>query len=142
MTERPWVCLKEGCPQIGRQCVALWMVMIACKAKLTTTSAKLQAAKWDFVFTFDHLKRHFSTVWPARAALPEHMKSNWQNYIQKVLYHVKQSSETHKLNVEGHILPFWTELTQDIRSTCTRFTKRLDRMRQDVSDSAKDPSFQ
>lgn len=107
------------------------------QGELATTSARLRAPKGALTATFDHLERHCSTMWVARAVLQERMKPTLRNYIQTVSDRGKQIPEAYQLNGQGDISSSETALTRDIRILCARTTKHLYRVHQDFSDSGK-----
>lgn len=54
--------------------------------------------------------------------------SNWQNYIQGVFDHDKQSTDTYHLNMEGEgdIMRFRTALSRDVPRICENISDHLD----------------
>lgn len=88
--------------------------------QLVTTSAKVQIAEGVINAAFYQLKKYSRTMRMATVAVTTWVKANLQNYVQKVFDHVKQSTETYQLNVEGGIASLTTVLFQDVRKICAK----------------------
>lgn len=66
-------------------------------------SARLQVSKTAFTAAFDHLIQRYCNVKTFDAVVQDHMKSNLQNYNQRVIYLVKQSTETYRWKAKRDI---------------------------------------